>query len=151
MTVRKPCPAKAERRWQDRKLEFSGSAQYGYAKYPLLPSYHGDGDERFPFNTFKRNGNDGDLYLYDMSTESASKINPIDGVCCSGSAAFSPDATYLLVVFQNVRLGSESENKLYYIPADQPGTAQCTPLRLPRIFFQNLDKNIQLALRPSIP
>jgi serine/threonine-protein kinase len=123
----------------------------GYAKYPLLPSYHWDGEERFLFNTFIRNGNYGDLYLYEMSSESASKINPIEGACCYGSASFSPDGTYILLVFQDVRLGSKSENKLYYIPIDQMGATKFTPLRLPRLFFQNLDENIQLALRPSIP
>ena len=123
----------------------------GYARYPLLPSYHWDGSERFLLNTFIRNGNYGDLYLYDMANESARKINPIEDVCCYGSAAFSPDGTHILLVFQDVRLGSRSENKLYYIPLDQIGTAEFSPLRLPRLFFQNLDENIQLALRPSIP
>jgi hypothetical protein len=123
----------------------------GYAKFPLIPSYQWDGDQLFLLNTFIRNGNYGDLYIYDMSTGSARKINPIDGVCCYGSASFSPDGTYMLLVFQDVRLGSGSENKLYYIPVDQIGNAEFTPLRLPRLFFENLDENIQLALRPSVP
>jgi hypothetical protein len=84
-----------------------------------------------------------------MSAESASMINPIEGVCCYGSAAFSPDGSYILLVFQDVRLGAESENKLYYFPIDQMGAAPLTPLRLPRLFFRNLEENIQLALRPS--
>ena len=123
----------------------------GYAKYPLLPSYQWDGDQLFLMNTFIRNRNYGDLYIYDMSTGSARKINPIDGVCCYGSAAFSPDGTYILLIFQDVRLGSGSQNQLYYIPIDQIGMAEFTPLRLPRLFFQNLDENIQVALRPSTP
>src|SRR5262245_52237819 len=63
----------------------------GYERFPILPSYHWDGDQRFLFNTLKRNDAYGELYLYDMSTMTATKINPIDGVCCYGSAVFSPD------------------------------------------------------------
>jgi hypothetical protein len=124
----------------------------GYAKYPLIPSYQWDGSQQFVLNTFKRNKNYGDLYIYDMSTEAASKINPIGGACCYGSAAFSPDGTYILLVFQDVALGSRSENKLYYVPLDQIGSGtKFNPIRLPRLFFQNLDENIQLALRPATP
>jgi serine/threonine-protein kinase len=123
----------------------------GYARYPLLPSYQWDGDQLFLLSTFIRNRNYGDLYIYDMSNGSARKVNPIEGVCCYGNAAFSPDGTYILLVFQDVRLGSASANQLYYIPVDQIGNAEFTPLRLPRLFFQNLDENIQLALRPALP
>jgi tricorn protease-like protein len=116
-----------------------------------LPSYQWDGDQLFLLSTFIRNRNYGDLYIYDMSNGSARKVNPIEGVCCYGNAAFSPDGTYILLVFQDVRLGSASANQLYYIPVDQIGNAEFTPLRLPRLFFQNLDENIQLALRPALP
>ena len=55
-------------------------------------------------------------------------------------------------MFQDVRLGSESENKLYYIPVEQLGTGtEFTPIRLPRLFFKDLRENIQLALRPVVP
>ena len=122
----------------------------GYARYPLIPSYQWDGDQRFLLNSFIRNNNYGELYLYDMSTEMERHINPIDRVCCYGSAAFSPNGTYVLLVFQDVRGGSNSETELYYIPIDQLDSgAAFTPLRLPRLFFQNPDENIQLALRPS--
>jgi hypothetical protein len=87
-----------------------------------------------------------------MSIETARRINPIDGVCCYGSAAFSPDGTHILLVFQDVRLGFDSENKLYYIPIEQLGTgAEFTPIRLPRLFFKDLRENIQLALHPAVP
>jgi len=124
----------------------------GYARYPLLPSFHWDGDRQFLLNSFKRNRNYGELYLYDMTTNVARKINPIAGVCCYGSAAFSPDGTHILLVFQDLRLGPDSKNRLYYIPIDQLGTAtDLTPLPLPGVFFEDLDENIQLALHPSIP
>lgn len=124
----------------------------GYERYPILPSYHWDGKERFLFNTFKRNVGYGELYLYDRSTSAARKINPIDGACCYGSAVFSPDGTYLLLIFQDVQRGAESENQLYYVPIDQIGTStDFTPIKLPLHFFPDLREPILLALRPSLP
>ena len=124
----------------------------GYERYPILPSYDWDGDQRFIFNSFKRNKIYGELYLYDRSTEVARKLNPVDGVCCYGNAIFSPDGTHLLLVFQDQRRGEKSENKLYYIPVDQIGTGTAfTPVRLPPLFFRDLRENIQLALRPALP
>ena len=124
----------------------------GYERYPILPSYHWDGGEQFLFNSFKRNEGYGELYLYDMSTGSVSKINPIDGICCYGAAAFSPDGTYILMTFQDVRHGAESETQLYYFPIEQIGTpVGFTPIELPLRFFPDLRENIQLALRPVVP
>ena len=124
----------------------------GYERYPLLPSYHWDGVQRFLFNTFKRNSIYGELYLYDMSTITARKISPIDGVCCYGSAVFSPDRTHSLFVFQDVRRGADSVTQLYYIPIDQIDTETTfTPIRLPIQFFSDLREDVELALRPSAP
>ncbi|HJR81288.1 MAG TPA: protein kinase [Anaerolineales bacterium] len=124
----------------------------GYERYPILPSYDWDGEQRFLFNTFKRNVGYGELYLYDMSTANVNKINPVDGACCYGAAAFSPDGTHILMAFQDVRRGAESETQLYYIPIEQIGTdAEFTPIRLPLHFFPELRENIQLALRPALP
>lgn len=124
----------------------------GYETFPILPSYHWDGVQRFLFNTFKRNAGYGELYLYDTSTAKERKINPIDGVCCYGTATFSPDGTYILLVFQDVRLGANSENKLYYIPVDQIGTGtKFIPFKLSPQFFPDLRENIKIALYPSTP
>ena len=124
----------------------------GYERYPILPSYAWDGHRRFLFNSFIHNKNYGDLYLYDVSTSSPRRLNPVDGVCCYGSAVFSPDGTHLLLVFQDVRRGDRSENQLYYMPLDQIGSAtEFAPINLPPLFFRDLRENIQLALRPSLP
>jgi serine/threonine protein kinase len=124
----------------------------GYERYPILPSYHWDGDLRFLFNSFKRNDAYGELYLYDMSTVTATKINPIDGVCCYGSAVFSPDGTHILFVFQDVRRGADSFTQLYYLPLEQfDSETTFTPIRLPIQFFPNQSEEIELALRPAVP
>ncbi len=124
----------------------------GYERLPILPSHHWDGSQRFLFNSLQRNMGYGELYLYNMSTALMSKINPIDGACCYGAAVFSPDGTHILVTFQDVRRGAESEMQLYYIPFEQIGTeAEFSPLKLPLHFFPDLRENIQLALRPVLP
>jgi serine/threonine protein kinase len=124
----------------------------GYERYPILPSYDWDGDQRFLFNSFIRNLSYGELYLYEMLPAAAHRLDPIDGVCCYGSAIFSPDGTHILLVFQDVREGAESQNQLYYIPLDQIGAGtEFKPLRLPPLFFPDPRENIQLALRPSLP
>ena len=124
----------------------------GYERFPILPSYDWDGDKRFLFNSFKRNVAYGELYLYDMSTTAVDKVNPIDGVCCYGSAAFSPDGTHILFVFQDVRRGENSVTRLYYVPIDQINSGTTfSPIGLPLQFFSDIREEIQLALRPSTP
>lgn len=124
----------------------------GYERFPIVPSYDWDGDQRFLFNSFKRNDAYGELYLYDMSTTIERKINPVDGVCCYGSAMFSPDGTHILFVFQDVRRGADSVTQLYYIPIDQLDTGTTfTPIQLPIQFFPDQGEDIELALRPSAP
>jgi serine/threonine protein kinase len=124
----------------------------GYQRYPILPSYDWDGDQQFLFNSFKRNVAYGELYLYDSSIATARKIRPIHNVCCYGSAVFSPDGSYILLVFQDENRGANSESQLYYIPVDQIGTTtDLAPLKTPIHFFPDLRENIQLALRPSAP
>ena len=119
---------------------------------PILPSYHWDGDQRFLFNSFKRNDAYGELYLYDMSTVTATKINPVNGVCCYGSAVLSPDGTYILFVFQDVRRGADSITQLYYIPLEpDAGETTFTPIPLPIQFFPNQSEDIELALRHAVP
>ena len=122
----------------------------GYERFPLLPSYHWDGDHRILFNTLIRNTVYGELYLYDTSTGSESKLNPVNDICCYQSAALSPDGTYLLLVFQDERRGADSETQLYYIPMDQIGTGTTlTPFRLPLYLFPDAREDIEVALRPS--
>jgi serine/threonine protein kinase len=124
----------------------------GYERFPVLPSYDWDGNQRFLLNSLKRNAGYGELYLYDLSATQASKINPVEGSCCYGSATFSPDGTYILLVFQDENLGAESVTQFYYIPIEEIGTgATFVPIKLPLQFFPDLRENIQLALRPALP
>lgn len=119
----------------------------GYGAFPVLPSYHWDGRERFLLNTYIRNGGYGDLYLYDMAAARETRLNPVNGVCCYRSATFSPDGTRILFAFQDIGKGSESRTELYYIPLD--GSQPVIPFRLPLDIFKDIRENIMLALRPA--
>ena len=124
----------------------------GYDTYPILPSYHWDGNNLFLFNTFKRNLGYGDLYLYDMDTNQVKLLNPVDKNCCYRDARFSPDGKYILMVFQDVRQGANSETELFYIPLDQIGSgASFKPIKLPTLFFPDPREEISPALRPTVP
>lgn len=118
----------------------------GYAALPILPSHAWDGNERFLYNTFIRNGGYGELYLYDMSTAETQLLDPANGSCCYRSAVFSPDGTHVLFAFQDIARGSDSETDLYYLPVDGSGTL--SPLRVPLGFFTDTRENILFALRP---
>jgi len=121
----------------------------GYASNPILPSYHWDGDRRFLFNTFTRNGGYGELYLYDTFSAVAQRLNPVNGTCCYRSATFSPNGTYTLFAFQDIGEGFESRTKLYYIPLND--SEAIVPFNLPLGFFTNPRENILFALRPVNP
>jgi hypothetical protein len=124
----------------------------GYAKFPILPSYDWDGGQQILFNTLKRNQGYGELYLYNISTTLARKINPVNGVCCYRDSVLSPDGKYILLFFQDVNRGADSETQMYYIPVDQlDSETTFTPIKLPLRFFPDPRENIEVALRPSVP
>jgi len=117
-----------------------------------LPSYAWDGGNLFLLNTFKRNDGFGELYLYDLSSGLAKKINPVAGQCCYRDARFSPDGEYIIFAYQDYSKGAESEIQVYYIPFDQvgkPGDLQ--PLQLPAKFFPTAREKPQFALRVVQP
>lgn len=119
----------------------------GYASNPVLPSYHWDGDGRFVFNTYIRNGGYGELYLYNMNTMEEELINPVNGTCCYRSATLSPDGTYILFAFQDRGEGSESRTELYYVLLD--GSDSVVPFSLPLGYFTDPRENVLFALRST--
>jgi len=127
-----------------------GFSSEDYTRHPILPSYNWDDGQQILFNTLRRNAGYGDLYLYNMSTTLARKIDPVNGTCCYRDSILSPDGTYILLFFQNENLGSDSETQMYYIPVDQIGSEiPFTPIKLPLRFFPDPRENLEVALRPS--
>lgn len=124
----------------------------GCEAFPVIPAYDWNGANLFLLNTFVRNAGYGNLYLYDMDTGEYKQINPVENTCCYRDARFSPDGSRILVVFQDVRQGAESETTLYYLPIDQIGSrAKFLPIKLPPLFFPNVREVIRPALRPAQP
>lgn len=101
----------------------------------LMPDLDWDGHDLFVFNTDRRNSGWGELYVYDWVLHKSYHINPIEGACCYRDARWSPDGLYLLFAFQDIRLGAEAPNLLYYVPYGEIGTGTSfTPLPLENVF-----------------
>jgi hypothetical protein len=109
-----------------------------------------DGNQLFFLNSNIRNNGFGDLGLYNTSIYSFEKLAPIDNICCYRDATFSPDGTYVIFAFQNIRLGAESPIILYYIYADSLTTNETfQPLPLPTGFFTKRTDAPMPAFRPA--
>ena len=110
-----------------------------------------DGDLLFFINSNRRNGGFGDLVFYNSSTHKFEAAAPYEGNCCYRDATFSPDGTYVIFAFQDIRLGGESPTNLYFLPADTLSqTRILEPMPLPEGFFTRTDAPVP-ALRPAKP
>ena len=111
-----------------------------------------DGDLLFFINSNRRNGGFGDLVFYNSSTHKFEAAAPYEGNCCYRDATFSPDGTYVIFAFQDIRLGGESPTNLYYLPADTLSQSRTLePMSLPEGFFTRRDDAPMPALRPAQP
>ncbi|MBM3180444.1 MAG: hypothetical protein FJZ86_08820 [Chloroflexi bacterium] len=109
-----------------------------------------DGDLLFFLNSNVRNGGFGDMGLYNTFTHKFEKLAPIEGNCCYRDATFSPDGTFVIFAFQDIRLGTDSSINLYYLPADILSTSRTLEsLPLPDGFFTRRNDAPMPALRPA--
>jgi tRNA A-37 threonylcarbamoyl transferase component Bud32 len=119
-----------------------------------IASYSWDGDLLFLLNSNIRNGGFGKLFGYNMDTRKHEEYAPIDNVCCYRDAITTPDGSYVLFVFQDIRLGSVSPTQLYFAPygaLSDPGKLEPIKGDLPADFFNNLRDKPQPVLRPAKP
>ncbi|PKN91356.1 MAG: hypothetical protein CVU44_19780 [Chloroflexi bacterium HGW-Chloroflexi-6] len=123
----------------------------GYLDNPTITTFDWDGGEAFLLNTFLRNEGYGELYFYDMASQQAQKLNPIDGVCCYRDARFSPDGTYIIFSFQDERQGLDVRTQLFYISlADAlAGGQSFKPLNLPVDLLRVARDKPMLILHPA--
>lgn len=117
-----------------------------------IVSFDYDGDLLFFINSDVRNDGFGDLVFYNSFTRKFEELSPFEGNCCYRDATFSPDGTYVIFAFQDIRLGSESPTNLYLIPADTLSSQRVLePLPLPDGFFTRRNDAPMPALRPAQP
>ncbi len=117
---------------------------------PTIVDYDWDGDLLFFLNSHIFRAGFGDLVFYNTFTHKFQRLAPIDNICCYRDATFSPDGTYVIFAFQDIRLGAAARVKLYYVPVDALSTGGVlTPLPLPDNFFPRTDEAPMPALRPA--
>jgi len=125
--------------------------EFPLGRFPFsgtLVSFDWDGDLLFMMNSNVRNGGFGDLAFYNSSTHKGEKLAPFDGNCCYRDPTFSPDGTFVIFAFQDIRL-ADNPIALYYIPIDALTTGgNLQPLPLPADFFTKRDDAPMPALRP---
>jgi len=134
------------------KVQFP-DPHFTYKNYDItrtIVNYDWDGVALFVLNDNKRNNGFGDLHIFNwVKYKPILSINPVDNVCCYRDARWSPDDSYLVFAFQDIRKGSHSTTKLYMIPYGDVGTgASFEPLPLPEI--SNPRESPQPVLRPAI-
>lgn len=116
----------------------------------VISDYDWDGDALFFFNSDVFKAGFGELVFYNTFTHKFQKIFPIENTCCYRDATFSPDGTFVIFAFQDIRLGEQSSVKLYYLPVNAlvaGGVMQ--PIPLPDDFFTLRDEVPMPALRPA--
>ncbi len=108
------------------------------------------GNSLFIMNSDKRNDGFGRLGIYNNATYSFWEIAPIEGICCYRDAVFSPDGSYVLFAFQDIRLGEFGPIEFYYQPyASLEINSSFIPLPLPDGFFGKRTDSPSPVLRPS--
>lgn len=116
----------------------------------FIESFGWDGDLLFYLNSPKRNGGFGDLLFYNGFTHKFEFQAPYEGNCCYRDAAFSPDGTYVIFAFQDIRLGDTSPTNLYYLPVDTLSSSRVLePIPLPENFFTLRNDKPMPVLRPA--
>ncbi len=121
----------------------------GYSDNHAIPSFDWDGESLFLLNSLIRNDTYGYLYAYNVSTHRSDQLDPIGTGCCYSDAVWSPDGSYVLFAYQDINLGSNSKNFLYYVPFGTIGTgATYTPIPLPEDFLVKPRDHPEAALRP---
>lgn len=123
----------------------------GYRQSPLIPSFDWDGLNRFVFNTQVTSDGWGNLYAYDISTDTPFVLKPV-GECCYRDARWSPDGQYLFFAFREKSDGAKAATEFYYVSYEAILTGQeFTPLALPGDFFIVSGEAPQPALRTVLP
>jgi Tol biopolymer transport system component len=121
----------------------------GYNDAPYIPSFDWDGGSLFLLNSRVRNNVYGYLYAYNVDTQHADQLDPLQTGCCYADARWSPDGLYVMFAYQDISLGANSRNLLYLVPFGTIGTsANYTPLPLPDNFLVNPSEHPEAVFRP---
>lgn len=130
------------------RLDDFPGARFAFSKE--ITNFDWDGDLLFFLNSNVRNGGFGDMGIYNTFTRKFEKLAPFEGNCCYRDATFSPDGTFVIFAFQDIRLGTDSPINLYYVPADSLSTSRAIePIPLPDGFFTRRNDAPMPSVRPA--
>jgi WD40 repeat protein len=122
----------------------------GGGKYSIIPAFDLNEEGLFLLNSITRNGFYGYLYSYNTTNTKSELVDPLGSQCCYTDALWSPDSSYVLFAYQDIRQGGGSKNQLFYISYGSIGTgAKFTPLPLPDNVLTNIGDHPAPALRPA--
>jgi serine/threonine protein kinase len=121
----------------------------GYTNSPNL-SIDWDGVSRFLFTDVILSGGFGHLYLYDMKTQQGGRVFSADANCCYRDVRWSPDGLHVLLLFQDINLGGQARNVLYYVPAEALSSGEFgDPVPIPYDLQTDLNANPQFDFQPA--
>ncbi len=120
----------------------------GGGQYSTIPSFDWNAEGLFLLNSISRNGVYGYLYSYNLTNFKGQQVDPLGSQCCYADARWSPDGSYVLFAYQDIRLGNASRNQLYYLQFGSFGAGgNVTPLPLPDTILNNISDHPEPALR----
>jgi len=118
----------------------------GYTASPFISSFGWDGEMLFAMNVNILDEY-GDLWLYNIGSKTAKKVNVINNLCCFRDFRWSPDGTYMIFAYEDIRYMNQV--LLYYTDFGTLGTdAALEPIPFPENFFGPREKH-QPVLRPA--
>jgi hypothetical protein len=131
------------------RFEMTGFGTTG-GKYSTIPSFDWNDEGLFLLNSINRNNVYGYLYSFNLNNFKGEQVDPLGSQCCYTDARWSPDGSYVLFAYQDVRLGNASKNQLYYLQYGSFGAGgQHNPLPLPDDILNNISDYPEPALRPT--
>ncbi len=114
---------------------------------PTLVDFDWNGEALFALavNTINEFG---EIYIYNLVTQRAEIITPIEGRCCYKSFRWSPDDEYFMFAYQDQRYGEGAD--LYYVIYGTIGTgATYEPIPFSDEILKGTRENPQPSFRPT--
>ena len=117
-----------------------------YDVTPVIADFDWDGESLFAL-TVNTINDFGETYIYNLVTQRAEVITPIEGHCCYNGFRWSPDNEYFMFAYQDQRYGEGAD--LYYVIYGTIGTgADYVPIPFSDEILKGSREKPQPSFRP---